>query len=71
MTHLSTSRSLCFGLADRFLRARERVEQDRARRAEYRRTYHVLSSMSDRDLSDIGISRLQVRDVARDAAHRR
>lgn len=71
MTHLSTSRALYFGLADRFLRARERVQHERARRAEYRHTHHVLSSMSDRDLSDIGISRLRIRDVARDAAYER
>lgn len=41
----------------------------RARRAAYLVTYHELSSMSDRELSDIAVNRYQIRDIARAAAN--
>jgi uncharacterized protein YjiS (DUF1127 family) len=41
----------------------------RALRAEYQRTLNTLSAMTDRDLADIGISRLVIRDVAYQAAY--
>jgi len=41
----------------------------RAQRAIYLRTLDTLSSMSDRDLADIGVSRLAIRDIARTAAY--
>jgi len=33
----------------------------------YREVYDELDSLSDRELADIGLSRLGIRDVARDA----
>lgn len=41
----------------------------RERRSVYVRTLEELSSMSDRDLSDINLSRVQIEDVAREAAY--
>ena len=40
----------------------------RAQRAAYRQVFNELSAMSDRDLSDIGLGRSMIRDVARRAA---
>jgi uncharacterized protein YjiS (DUF1127 family) len=34
----------------------------------YRRTLHELQMMTDRDLSDLGISRYDIRRIARQAA---
>ncbi|PRY21246.1 uncharacterized protein DUF1127 [Aliiruegeria haliotis] len=46
--------------------AKLRVERARA----YRRTYDELSMMSERELADINLSSLDIRDVAREAAAR-
>ena len=40
----------------------------RARRAVYNATFQALSDMTDKDLEDIGISRLSIRDTALKAA---
>ncbi len=46
--------------------ARQRRERNRI----YSETLAELASMSDRELEDVGLSRLMIRDVARDAARR-
>ena len=43
-----------------------RLRRNRA----YRKTFAELSGMSDRDLADIGISRIMIADVATEAAAR-
>lgn len=40
----------------------------RERRAVYKATFQALSDMTDKDLADIGISRLSIRDIAQKAA---
>lgn len=40
-----------------------------ARRAIYVQTVDELNALSDRDLSDLGISRFQIADLAREAAY--
>jgi uncharacterized protein YjiS (DUF1127 family) len=35
----------------------------------YQRTVSELDAMSDRDLADLGVSRLSIRDIAREAAY--
>ncbi|SDJ93778.1 DUF1127 domain-containing protein [Aliiruegeria lutimaris] len=40
----------------------------RIRREAYRRTFNELSAMNDKELADIGLSSLMVRDIARQAA---
>jgi len=45
--------------------------EQRQRRRIYSQTYRELAEMSDRDLQDIGISRLRIEEVAREAAYGR
>jgi uncharacterized protein YjiS (DUF1127 family) len=40
-----------------------------AKRRVYRKTLAELDGLGDRDLSDIGVSRLQIADIAREAAY--
>lgn len=42
----------------------------RARREVYRATHHALSSLSDRELADLGIFRCDIGQLARQAADR-
>jgi uncharacterized protein YjiS (DUF1127 family) len=35
----------------------------------YRRTYAELASLTDRELADLGISRVAIRDIAREAVY--
>lgn len=44
------------------------LKASRARRAVYKATFQALSDMTDKDLADIGISRLSIRDIAQKAA---
>lgn len=43
-----------------------RMERSRV----YRETYEELATLTDRELSDIGVSRLMLRDLARETAAR-
>ena len=69
MTTTNTTFTPTFGgLSGAFTAIRKSLA-DKARRAHaYRETYRQLDAMSDRDLADIGISRLQIRDIAEEAA---
>lgn len=44
------------------------VAERRAFSRAYHRTFAELNALSDRDLADIGISRVQIRDIATDHA---
>lgn len=46
----------------------ETCRKNRIRREAYRRTFNELNAMSDKELADIGLSSLMVRDIARQAA---
>ena len=46
-----------------------RLRQSFADYREYLATYNELNALSDRELADIGLSRLNVRDVAREAVY--
>jgi len=48
-----------------FARLRQRFAEYRA----YLATYDELNALNDRELADIGLSRLNVRDVAREAVY--
>lgn len=50
---------------------RRNLREERGGRRIYNETYAQLAEMSDRDLADIGVSRLQISDIARDAAYGR
>jgi uncharacterized protein YjiS (DUF1127 family) len=45
-----------------------RLQEARARRAEFNRTVRELQMLSDRDLADLGISRFSIEDLAREHA---
>ena len=63
MTTLTTNAPT--GLFNGFV---ENMRASMRRRATYLRVLRELDAMSDRDLDDIGISRLSIRDVAAEAA---
>ena len=46
-----------------------RLRQAFADHREYLATYEELNALSDRELADLGLSRLNVRDVAREAVY--
>lgn len=52
-------------LTDRIRETLDRVREARAKRATYNRTVAELTALSDRDLADLGISRLNIEDIAR------
>ena len=45
------------------------MRANRARRRVYHRTFSELSALSTRGLDDIGISRYQIEEIAREAAY--
>lgn len=57
------------GLADRFTAFRDAVATRIAQRRTYLRTVAELNSLSDRDLTDLGISRLGIPEIAHEAAY--
>ena len=57
------------GLRDWFEAGKKGATEHRAQRSAYLRTLHALQSMSDRDLADIGISRLSIKEIAHEAAY--
>lgn len=48
---------------------RKEFREEIARRRLYSKTFRELDGLSDRDLRDIGVNRLQVADIAREAAY--
>lgn len=63
------SRSASVSISDRFGAIVKLVKEAIERRQIYATTVAELSSLSDRDLTDMGISRLAITDVAREAAY--
>ena len=63
------SRSASVSISDRFGAIVKLVKEAIERRQIYSTTVAELSSLSDRDLTDMGISRLAITDVAREAAY--
>lgn len=68
MAYVDRSRIAQNPLTARLMAVFVRITEDRARRALYARTVQELHALSNRDLADLGISRLQIEDVAREAA---
>lgn len=57
-------------MANPFTTLRARLDESRRRNATYRRVYGELSSMSDRDLADLGIAPGNIPEIAAEAARR-
>ncbi|MFN3282253.1 MAG: DUF1127 domain-containing protein [Tabrizicola flagellatus] len=57
------------GLADRLAVLRDVVLTAIAQRRTYARTVAELNALTDRELSDLGISRISIPEIAREAAY--
>jgi len=68
MAYVNTTRSVSNGLADRLAQIVKSFKLAAARRAVYQQTVRELNSLSNRELADLGIARLNIEDVARAAA---
>lgn len=68
MTTTVLSPDFLHDLANILRRQVVRYNARRVQRAESARVFDELSAMSDHDLADIGISRVQIVDIARQAA---
>jgi uncharacterized protein YjiS (DUF1127 family) len=69
MTYLNSSAKRTSGLWDRLMATVAEMKAAQRRRALYARTLRELEALTDKDLADLGISRLQIADVAREAAY--
>jgi uncharacterized protein YjiS (DUF1127 family) len=69
MAYVSNSRALSLGLVDRVMAVIATAKANRAQRAIYVNTVRELNQLTDRELADLGIARLSIEDVARQAAY--
>ena len=63
------SRSASLSFSDRISSLVKMVKDAVARRRLFTQTLAELSALSDRDLTDLGLSRTSIADVAREAAY--
>ena len=70
MAFITGTAAPSLGLGQHFQDFVQRLRQAAKARAVYNQTFEELSALSDRDLADLGISRLSIGDVAREAARR-
>ena len=63
------SRSASLSFSDRVSSVVKMVREAVARRQLFNQTLAELSALSDRDLTDLGLSRSSIADVAREAAY--
>jgi uncharacterized protein YjiS (DUF1127 family) len=69
MTFINTTRTNTNGIFDRVMALAASVQLIVQRRGVYETTLTELNKLSDRELSDLGISRLSIQDVAKEAAY--
>jgi uncharacterized protein YjiS (DUF1127 family) len=69
MAFVNTTPAARKGFADRIAIIRATVGTAIAQRRTYLRTVAELNSLSDRELADLGISRLGIAEIAREAAY--
>ncbi len=69
MAYVNSTRVSGNGIADRIAGWVNSLRQAALRRAVYERTVRELHSLTNRELADLGISRLSIEDVARAAAY--
>jgi len=68
MAYVNTTRIAGFNLTERFAALRADIAARVAHNRAYRTTFNELSSMTDRELADIGVSRSMINEIARQAA---
>jgi uncharacterized protein YjiS (DUF1127 family) len=69
MAYANNSRTTSLGLVDRFSAFMATAKVNAAKRRIYEKTVRELNALTDRELTDLGISRVSVEDVARVAAY--
>lgn len=69
MAYITTSRTGGITLSQRFAALRENFAAARAQRKTYTTTVNELEMLSNRDLSDLGISRSSIKFIAMEAAY--
>ncbi|APG45859.1 DUF1127 domain-containing protein [Phaeobacter porticola] len=69
MAHVINTTHTGFNLFARLRGFAEEVKDSWDRRAEYKRTYAELDSLSNRDLADIGIRRCDIAQIAHAQAY--
>jgi len=70
MAYMNSTRSAQVSFFDRFAALMVGVKDLIARRRVFNQTLFELDQLSDRDLSDLGLSRANIADVAREAAYK-
>jgi len=69
MTYVSISRAAPNGLLHRIARLKSLAATAIRQRRLYTRTLAELNALTDRELADLGISRIAIADIAREAAY--
>jgi uncharacterized protein YjiS (DUF1127 family) len=69
MAYVNSTRVAKGGWTDRVTALVADLRDGFAKRRIYVQTVQELDKLTDRELSDLGISRIQIADVARDAAY--
>ena len=69
MAYVNTNRVARKGLLDRLVLVKDATLAAIQTRRVYGRTVAELNALTDRELSDLGISRLGIPDIAREAAY--
>lgn len=69
MAYVSSTGAVRITLADRIHAAFAVLKEASRRRAVYGQTVRELHALSDRDLTDLGIQRHQISDLAKQAAY--
>jgi uncharacterized protein YjiS (DUF1127 family) len=70
MAYVTSTRSVQMSFSDRLTALAAAVKDMIARRRVFNQTLFELGQLSDRDLSDLGLSRASISDVAREAAYK-
>ena len=70
MAFVTSTRATHVSFYDRFAALLGGLKDLIARRRVFNQTLYELNHLSDRDLSDLGLSRANIADVAREAAYR-
>ena len=69
MAYVNTTSAARKGFADRLMMVRDTVLTAIAQRRTYLRTVAELNGLTDRELADLGISRLGIAEIAHEAAY--
>lgn len=69
MAYVNSTRLAGNGLAHRIAGWVKSIKTAAARRAVYEQTVRELNALTNRELADLGIARLNIQDVARAAAY--